>query len=320
MVATNLPDLSLKELVNLPISEWYPLGIQLGLEDYQLKIIRNSNAGLSNSCQQSKIDMFQKWLDSGRSSYTQLYEALVDSKMMDAANLLGEKYPAVIKPLVARPQSENCSCRLAVVVALVAIISATGSLWMWIGDRRTEFDNERLVYSIADHYQPNHSTSKSAELDKLMFTPGAAGAEVVEACVNKIASSNILPDDNGLLRRIAYVMSKDGTDLKSDGGIWQLSEFAFDDTMATWAHYRLPSKYNKIRQAFLGIDWPSTTRQDLDKPFFSALAARLYLSNFKERIPNANRIRDQAYYWKDFYMRGVADERKFLAAIAELEQ
>jgi len=84
------------------------------------------------------------------------------------------------------------------------------------------------------------------------------------------------------LRRIAYIMSKDGKDMKSDGGIWQLSEFAFDDTMTTWAHYRLPSKYNKIHQAFPGIDWPSTTRQDLDKPFFSALAARLYLSSFNE--------------------------------------
>jgi len=51
--------------MNLPISEWYPLGIQLGLEDYQLKMIHNFNAGLSNSCQQlSTSDMFQKWLDS----------------------------------------------------------------------------------------------------------------------------------------------------------------------------------------------------------------------------------------------------------------
>jgi len=46
-----------------------------------------------------------------------------------------------------------------------------------------------------------------------MFTPGAVGPAVVEAYVGKIASSKILPDDNGLLRRIAYVMSKDGKDI-----------------------------------------------------------------------------------------------------------
>lgn len=308
--------------MNLPISEWYHLGIQLGLEDYQLKMIRNSNAGLSNSCQQSTSDMFQKWLDSGGSSYTQLYKALVKCKMMGVAKLLEEKYPAFIKSLRPQPQNKQCSCGLAVVVAVAAIISGSGSLLIWSRDHSTGSENEQQAFSISDSYQPKHSTfpSKSAELDKLMFTPGAVGTEVVEACVDKIASSKILPDDNGLLRRIAYVMSKDGKDMKSDGGIWQLSEFAFDDTMATWAHYRLPSKYNKIRQAFPGIDWPSTTRQDLDKPFFSALAARLYLSNFNERIPNANRIDDQAYYWKDFYMRGVANEKKFLDAVAELER
>ena len=91
-------------------------------------------------------------------------------------------------------------------------------------------------------------------------------------------------------------------------------------TMDTGAHYCLPSKYYKIHQAFPGIDWPSTTRQDLDKPFFSALAARLYLSNLKERIPNGNRIEEQAYYWKDFYMRGAANKKKFLEAVAELEE
>ena len=153
-----------------------------------------------------------------------------------------------------------------------------------------------------------------------MFTPGAVGPDVVKACVKKIAESKILPDDNGFMRRIAYVMSKDGTDMKSDGGIWQVSDIAFHDTMDTGAHYRLPSKYYKIRQAFPGIDWPSTTRQDLDKPFFSALAARLYLSNLKERIPNASRIEEQGQYWKAFYVRGAANEKKFVEAVAELKE
>ena len=45
-----------------------------------------------------------------------------------------------------------------------------------------------------------------------------------------------------------------------------------------------------------------------------------YLSNFPERIPNANRIEEQAYYWKAFYMRGATSEQKFLEAVAELEE
>ena len=291
-VNNSLP--SLKELMTLPISEWYPLGIQLGLEDYRLRIIRNNNASLSDSCQQCTIDMFQKWLDSSpvTPSYEQLHEALVNCGMRTAANYLEKK--RLVKPrAVVRPFVE---C-------------------------------EPTDPGTSGSHQPPHQTSpscdkptSSSDLEKLMFTPGAVGPEVVKACVKKIAESKILPDDNGFMRRIAYVMSKDGTDMKSDGGIWQVSDFAFHDTMDTGAHYRLPSKYYKIRQAFPGIDWPSTTRQDLDKPFFSALAARLYLSNLKERIPNANRIEEQASYWKAFYVRGAANEKKFVEAVAELKE
>ena len=324
---------SLMELTNLPVSEWYPLGVQLGLEGHELATIRNNNAGLTNSCQQCKIDMFQKWLDSSAvtPSYKKLHEALLDCKMRKAANYLEEKRLVVITPpVVVQPPSQSGYWRFAIMMAALAIIvGLTVGSWVWTqsSDSWTEPKRE-LHIPVSDYssYRTNYPTppkpskpTSSSDLDTLMFTPGAVGPEVVKACVKKIAESKILPDDNGFLRRIAYVMSKDGTDMRSDGGIWQVSDFAFGDTMDTGAHYHLPSKYYKIRQAFPGIDWPSTTRQDLDKPFFSALAARLYLSNFPERIPNANRIEEQAYYWKDFYMRGVANEKKFLEAVAELE-
>ena len=285
---------SLKELMNLPISEWYPLGIQLGLEDYRLRIIRNNNASLSDSCQQCTIDMFQKWLDSSAvtPSYEQLHEALVNCGMRTAADYLEKKRLVVIKPrAVVRPFVES-----------------------------EETDSQSGSYQLPHQTPSCDKPTSSSDLEKLMFTPGAVGPDVVKACVKKIAESKILPDDNGFMRRIAYVMSKDGTDMKSDGGIWQVSGFAFHDTMDTGAHYRLPSKYYKIRQAFPRIDWPSTTRQDLDKPFFSALAARLYLSNLKERIPNASRIEEQAQYWKAFYVRGAANEKKFVEAVAELKE
>jgi len=73
-------------------------------------------------------------------------------------------------------------------VAVAAIISGSGSLLIWSRNHSTGSENEQQVFSIADSYQPKHSTlpSKSAELDKLMFTPGAVGTEVVEACVGKI--------------------------------------------------------------------------------------------------------------------------------------
>ena len=116
-------------------------------------------------------------------------------------------------------------------------------------------------------------------------------------------------------------MSKDGTDMKSDGGIMQVSDFAFHDTMDTGVHYRLPASIIKsVRPSQGQTGRPLYTRRDLDKPFFSALAARLYLSNLKERIPNASRIEEQAQYWKAFYVRGAANEKKFVEAVAELKE
>ena len=159
------------------------------------------------------------------------------------------------------------------------------------------------------------------------MTPGATGAEVVQACVDRINSSQVLsfPDDNKILRRIAHVMSKDGAEMKRgyNGGVWQVSKFAFEDTglKGTAAHYRLPSKYIKIREAF-GVDWPSVKYEQLDVPFYSALGARLYLSNFAEPIPPASCVEEQAQYWHYIYMRGspLANEDKFLYSVAELEK
>ena len=68
--------------------------------------------------------------------------------------------------------------------------------------------------------------------ERLVHTAGAKGADVVEATLAKIASLKVFPDDKGFMRRLAYVMSKDGESYawENDGGIWQVSEYAFKDT------------------------------------------------------------------------------------------
>lgn len=119
-----------------------------------------------------------------------------------------------------------------------------------------------------------------------------------------------MPDDNDFMRRTAYVMSNFGRNMKEGGGMWQLSRTAFEDTMDTRAHYRLPNKYKKIWKAF-SIDWTDVKYEDLNKPFYSALAARLYLSNFPESIPQSHQLDEQAEYWKFKYMRGKGDMLEF---------
>jgi hypothetical protein len=146
-----------------------------------------------------------------------------------------------------------------------------------------------------------------------------AGAKVVDLCIQKLESWNP-KNNNDFLRRVAYVVSEFGKNVKitESGGIWQVSRTAFQDTLNTSAHGRLPYKYEKIWKLYK-IDWKSVAYKDLDKPFYSALAARLYLSNFPESIPPAHKIEDQAEYWKFKYMRGSGDVQQFIDKVKELD-
>lgn len=155
--------------------------------------------------------------------------------------------------------------------------------------------------------------------ENIINDPKSKGQKVVELCVKKLKSNSFnMLDDNDFMRRIAFVMSDFGNDIKENGGIWQVPYFAFEDTMDTRAHKRLPRKYSQIWTAY-GIDWKSVKYKDLDKPFYSALAARLYLSNFPDLIPPAHRVEDQANYWKMYYLSGKGDTRLFIQKAKQLD-
>ena len=174
-------------------------------------------------------------------------------------------------------------------------------------------------------FESGANTAGKVDPESLVYTAGAKGAAVVEATLAKIANMkrNPFPDDKRLMRRLAYVMSKDGESYswENDGGIWQVSEYAFKDTKNEIGHIRLPRKYDYIREAF-GIEWPLVERKDLEKPLYSALAARLFLSNVPEPIPPAHARQKQAVYWKRFYMAqhtGNDGTDRFIKGVDDLE-
>ena len=106
-------------------------------------------------------------------------------------------------------------------------------------------------------------------------------------------------------------MSRDGDPpfpLLTDGGIWQVSLYGFLDTMDTKDHAHLTTKYEKILMNF-GIHWKKVERRSLAKPMYSAIAARLYLSNFAEPIPPEYHYERQANYWWDMYMKNSESRR-----------
>ena len=156
------------------------------------------------------------------------------------------------------------------------------------------------------------------------LTAGASGSAVVHAVVRRIEDSNIFPSENQFLRRIAYVESKDGTDSGTyrsgyHGGIWQVDEVGFRDTQDIASHPGLEEKFDKIQETF-GINWREVRHEDLRKPLYSALAARLFLSNNPKKIPVASDIRAQGRYWKKHYNTadGAGTVDKFIDDIKAL--
>ena len=157
------------------------------------------------------------------------------------------------------------------------------------------------------------------------LTPKAFGDAVVKAVVSRIHQSGIFPCDCSLLRRIAFVESKDGRDPQTyrdsyHGGIWQVDEIGFNDTQNTASHMKLAAKHQEIKEYF-EIDWPSVTWMDLRKPLYSGLAARLLLFNVPYKIPCAS-IELQGQYWNSYYntILGAGTPEKFVADVQKLER
>ena len=131
--------------------------------------------------------------------------------------------------------------------------------------------------------------------------PGGKGRCIVKIVADTIRKSKIFPEDYGLLERIACIESNYGWDsntCRSNGGIWQVDEIAYMDTKDIKSHRSLKKKLELIKIKY-GIDWLKTSWKDLRKPFYSGLAAALYISNIPEAIPAD--VEGQAKYWKKYY-------------------
>ena len=146
---------------------------------------------------------------------------------------------------------------------------------------------------------------------------------MVEASIAKITASGIFTsNDQQMLRRIAYVETRDGTnsttysDPNNDGGIWQLSSTKFTATKNT-GNIAISSLITKISAEF-NITWTSTQWSDLRKPFYSAIAARLYLEVITASIPLASQVSSQGTYWVNYYTSSGGTQTDYVDAVNEL--
>ena len=152
----------------------------------------------------------------------------------------------------------------------------------------------------------------------LTLVPETAGDDVARAVVIRISVSNVFPSDHLLLRRIAYVETRDGT--RNDtyrtghhGGIWNVNEDMFNRTRD---EPLLATFYSAIDLNF-AIDWSDVKWEDLRKPLYSGLAARLFLSTVSEEIPPSADFAGQAAYWRQHY-NPSGTESEFVDDVREL--
>ena len=139
----------------------------------------------------------------------------------------------------------------------------------------------------------------------LTIQEGANGSSVATACLSRLRDSAIFTSDNEIMRRIAYVETNDGNDPETyranyHGGVWAVDEDLFDETQNTASHSALTTLHQSIETEF-AIEWSSVDWNDLRKPLYSALAARLYLSTVSASIPISSSIDSQASYWVTNY-------------------
>ena len=179
---------------------------------------------------------------------------------------------------------------------------------------------EAVIIAVAVHV----ASATCGGVD-LTLVSGNNGSAVVDACITK-ASAVFTTDDQQMLRRIAYVETRYGNDrdtycgANNNGGIWQLGESKYDITKNI-SDATLTPLIQKIYAEFR-INWTSTQWSDLRKPFYSALAARLYLQviSTNNPIPLSSDVNTQAKYWVTHYTTSRGTRCDYDIAVDELSK
>lgn len=153
------------------------------------------------------------------------------------------------------------------------------------------------------------------------------GTIIVQDCIAVLDQSGIFEYDDQMLRRIAYAETQDGNDPSTysnfNGGIWGLNETKYNETKTNAHKLAQLQKVMPEISRILGINWLNTTWDDLRKPLYSAIAARLYmliLANYTIDIPLGSEVSDQGVYWSRYYTSSNGTASDFVDRVTELDK
>ena len=147
----------------------------------------------------------------------------------------------------------------------------------------------------------------------LIFKPNETGPGVVQDVVDLLGF--VKPTMKCLLRRIALVETRDGRSDNLPGGIWAVDK---DKLKRVRSIRRGISRYASRIARTLCLHLTSTqiievlnTTTSMNIPFYSGVAAYVYLESLNVVIPGGYDIEGQARFWKDHYHIGSMTTDQF---------
>ena len=176
-----------------------------------------------------------------------------------------------------------------------------------------------LVLLVCQCFGARNCTLQGA-VPEIVKQEDATGPDVVNAVIHVIECSGVFEDDNGFLRRLAYVETRDGVN-KTGTSIW--GNTAMDDI----SNSILTSNYTMIINQIcekLGIYVP-IARRNVKQPLVAGVLARFYLhvvtNVSKQNIPPAEDIWGQATFWESYYKKNDISAKSvdFIVAVNKLE-
>ena len=150
----------------------------------------------------------------------------------------------------------------------------------------------------------------------------ATGEDVVNAVISLIESTNIFDCDHFFMRRLAYVQTNDGRNMKkSSYGIWALKErHILRIINSTHPHLRY---VGQLIEEIFHINVSIIDTLQLQKPLVCGVMTRFYflVLNVTENKTIPMTISEQANLWyhKKFNKRNQ-DQQYFIERVTELEE
>ena len=141
---------------------------------------------------------------------------------------------------------------------------------------------------------------KKIKIPYEILSKDGKGWRIIEKSINLLKTAKIFPFDRNLMKRIALVESTLNR-TTNEGGLWNVPSCAFWGVTQNRQKYgKVLKKIHKAVRRKFSITWSRMPYQELRRPVYSLIAARMYLHVIlKDGIPRG--ANSQGKLWSTYY-------------------